>query len=243
MPIAPTAASFKWDLPTGLLACAAATLCLVPTVGFLLAWHQLVDLRAFTTWVTLPALVLLGLSEAALRRKSPLLFNRFAAGLLGGLAGTLALDAVRWPAAHLFKGAPDWVPLIGQYLTHETIGIAPTGRAVALGVGYHYLLVGALLGAAYSLVLGRGRWTWAVASALVASVGFMVLPQASLLAVATGFDLPTANVTWTLAFLAGGLVLGVVVQRLGRTVTNALYVVFLREEPVEALAVTPRFEP
>ena len=225
--------SFKWDIPTGVVAIVAAVLCLVPTLGFLMAWHMQVDLRTFTLFATLPALVLLGACELFLVNKSPLLFNRFATGLVGGVAATLALDLIRLPGELLFKGAPDWVPMIGQHLVGDIIGIAPSPTAVLLGYGYHYLLIGALQGAAYSLVLGRGRWYWGTALGAVAGVIMAVLPQAQLLTVARGFDLMVASALWVTAFTVAGTVLGAVVQRLGRTVTNAFYVVFMREEQVE----------
>lgn len=225
--------SFKWDVPTGAVSIAAALLCLVPTLGFLMAWHMQVDLRAFTLFATLPALVLLGACELFMVKKSPLLFNRFATGLVGGVIATLVLDLVRLPGELMFKGAPDWVPMIGQHLVGDIIGIAPTAEAVALGYGYHYLLIGALQGAAYSLILGRGRWYWGTVMGAVAGVVMVLLPQAQLLTVARGFDLFTASALWLVAYTVAGTVLGAVVQRLGRTVTNAFYVVFMREELVE----------
>jgi hypothetical protein len=231
--------SFKWDLSAGLVALIASTLCLVPLIGFLLAWHMQVDLRSFTLFATIPALVALGACELFLVRKSELLFNRFAAGLTGGLLATLAFDLVRLPATMLFKGAPDYVPMIGQHLVRETIGIAPSATATALGYGYHYLLIGALAGAAYSLTLGRGRWDWGALAGLALGIGFIALPQAQLLTVGRGFDLTTASLTWVAAFVAGGAVLGGVVQALCRTATNVLYVVFMREEPVEVAGRAP----
>ena len=233
MAIFDRARSFTWTFNMGLVALLAATFCLVPTAGWLLAWHMQLDLGAFMLYAVVPALVALAACELYLASRSPLLFNRLVAGLVGGVAGMLAFDLVRLPGAYMAKWAPDWVPLIGQHLLDETIGIAPTMRASALGVGYHYLLIGALMGAAYSLILGKGRWWWASATALVAGIGFMFLPQARLLTVATGFDLIVANITWAIAFAVGGAVLGGVVQWLGRTRTNAFYVVFAREKPVE----------
>lgn len=225
--------AFTWDVPAGVVALIAAALCLVPVIGFLLAWHQQVDLVAYTRFATVPALILLGACEYYLTSRSRLLFNRFAAGLVGGLIATLVFDLVRFPAAYLFKGAPDFVPMIGQYLTHETIGIAPTLRAVLLGYGYHYLLNGALIGAAYSLALGKGRWYWGTVLGAIAAVGFVLLPQAQLLTVATGFNLGLTSMIWAAAFLCASTVLGLLVQRLGRTAANAFYVVFMREELVE----------
>lgn len=235
--------SFRWDLSTGLATCAAAVLCLVPTIGFLVAWHMAVELPTWTRWATLPALFALAGVEYYLVSRHPALFNRLATGLVGGLAAVAALDVVRLPFAWLMKGAPDWVPLIGQYLAREPIGIMPSTTALALGYGYHYLLVGALLGATYSLTLGRGRWYWAMLIGGVCGLGFMALPQARLLAVATGFDPVFAGGVWLGAFLVAGAVLGAVVQALGRTTTNALYVVFLREAPLEVPQAAGRRRP
>ena len=227
------AQTFRWDLTTGLATCLAAALCLVPVIGFVAAWHMAVDLPAWTRWAVLPALLALGALEFYLVSRHPALFNRLSAGLIGGLAATFALDLVRLPFAWLTKGAPDWVPLIGQHLAREPIGIMPTATATALGYGYHYLLIGALIGATYSLLLGKGRWYWAMAVGGALGLAFSAMPQARLTAVAMGFDPMVAGAVWVAAFLAAGAVLGLVVQALGRTVTNALYVVFLREEPLE----------
>lgn len=225
---------FTWNIPTGLVALAAALLCVLPTIGFMLAWQQLVDLAAYTRFVTVPALVLLAVCEYYLTRRSPLLFNRFAAGLVGGIVATLVFDLVRYLPTYAMHGAPDYVPMIGQYLTHEMIGIAPTTRAVLLGYAYHYVLVGALLGAAYSLVVGRGRWVWGLVLGALAAIAFDLLPQAQLLVTATGYRLETALGTWAIAFLAAGTVMGLVVRRWGATRANVLSVVFLREHPIEA---------
>jgi hypothetical protein len=224
---------FQWDRHTGLVAVAAALLCLVPTAGFVLAWHQLVDLKAFMTWAILPTLALLGMCELYLVSKSPLLFNRLTSGLVGGVAATFALDAVRLPASYLMKGLPDHVPMIGQFYLGEAAGIAPSWQAMVLGYGYHYLLVGALLGAAYALVVGTGRLNFAVALGVVAGLAFVALPQFQLLTVATGFVLPTAAVLTAVAAIAAGAVLGTVVKRMGTTRANALRVAFLRARPVE----------
>jgi hypothetical protein len=226
---------FRWDFPVGLVALIAAVLALVPTLGWLLALHMRVDLGAFTRFATLPALLALAACEVYLTRRSPLLFQRFASGLVGGVAGTAAFDVVRAPATFFFHGAPDLAPMLGQYLRGETFGIQPTTTAWVLGYAYQYMLVGALVGAAYALALGRGRWYWAAIAGVLAGAGFTQLTPVRMLAFAEGYTLTTALTTLGVAIAAGGLVLGLVVQALGRTSTNALYVVFLREERVEAV--------
>lgn len=230
------AAAFRWDLYSGFITLVAALLCAVPLLGFVLAWHMQVDLPTFTRYVAVPGLVGLAACELYLVHRHPLLFNRFSTGLVGGLAATLVFDLLRLPAAWGFKGAPDYVPMLGQYLVGETIGIVPSLRAAVLGYSYHYLLIGALLGAAYSLVVGRGRWYWGTACGLAAGLAFVALPQVRLLTVATGFSPVVASLVWIVAFIAAGTTLGAVVQALGRTRSNALYVVFLREHPLEVPA-------
>jgi len=227
--------SFRWDFPAGLVAVLAAGLALVPTLGWLLALQMRVELGTFTRLATLPALVALAACELYLTRRSPLLFQRFAGGLVGGLVATAAFDLVRAPATFFTHGAPDLAPVIGQHLRGETIGIAPTGAALALGYAYEYLLIGALLGAAYALAVGRGRWYWAGIAGVVAAVGFTQLPQVRLMAFAEGFPLTSAMAALGAALVVAGVVLGLVVQRFGRTTANVLYVVFLREAPVEEL--------
>jgi hypothetical protein len=226
-------APLRWDFAAGLAALCAAALCLVPTIGAVLAWHMRVDLLTYARFAILPALVLLGACECYLVSRHPDLFNRLTSGLVGGLMATLAFDAVRVPAAYLFHGAPDFVPQFGQMLLGETVGIAPSFQAVALGYGYSYLLVGALLGAAYALVIGRGHWWAGLGAGLVLGLALTSLPQFQLLAVATGFDLPKASAIDAGALALSGLLLGNIVQRLGRTRVNVLRVVFLRESAVE----------
>ncbi|MDB5098751.1 MAG: integral rane protein [Cyanobacteria bacterium RYN_339] len=228
---------FRWDPTTGLATLAAAALCLVPAAGALAAWHLQVDLAAVLRWAVLPALLLLGALEVFLVNRSPLLFNRLAAGLAGGLVATLGLDLVRLPAAYLFHIVPDVVPTLGQLALGETIGIAPSLAAYAVGYGYSYLLIGALLGAAYSLVLGKSHWQRGLAASLAAGLAFAFLPQFQLTVVGMGFDLVAASTVVVTAFAAAGLLLGSLVQRFGRTEANAFRVVFLRTTEVEELAV------
>jgi hypothetical protein len=226
--------SFQWTPTAGWVDLIAAALCLVPTIGFLLAWHMQVDLLSFTLIATVPALACVGLCGYGLIRTSPIFFNRLFAGLVGGLVATVAFDALRFPATTQFKGVPDYVPLIGQHLLRETIGIAPSVQAVVLGYGYHYLLTGALLGVAYSLVSGRGHRVWGLLLGVLAGLGFIALPQFRLLSVAEGFNLDLASLQMVLAFTLAGGVLGAVVRALGQTKANVLSVVFLREAPIEA---------
>lgn len=209
-----------------------AALCLVPAIGFLLAWHMQVDLRTFTAVVTVPALVALMACEMWMASKAPQLFNRVARGLVGGVAATLAFDLVRLPGAYLVKGAPDFVPMIGQHLTQEMIGIAPSLKALLLGYGYHYVLMGALLGVAYALVAGRVRRAWALPAGLGLGLAFALLPQFQLLSVATGFSLQTAIAIALGAFGLAGAVLGAVVHS-GRGTPQITQVTFLPTMRVE----------
>ena len=227
--------AFRWDSAAGLVALIAAMLALTPTIGWLAALHMRVDLASFTRVAVLPAMLALVACEIYLTRRSPLLFDRFTSGLVGGLAATVAFDLVRAPATWLFHGAPDLAPIMGQYLTGEVVGIMPTPQAALLGYAYQYVLIGPLLGAAYALAVGRGRWYWAAIAGGLAAVSFISLAPVRLISVAEGYRLSVASIHLGLAIVVAGVVLGVVVQALGRTTTNVLYVVFLREERVEAL--------
>jgi hypothetical protein len=193
-----------------------AALALVPSAGFLLAWHMQLDLAHFAAVAILPALVALMACETWMATHRPEMLRRLVAGLVGGMAATALFDAIRLPAAYLAKGAPDFVPMIGQFFLHETIGIAPTAKAVMLGYAFHYLLIGALVGGAYGLVAGRMHRSWAALAGVVVGLGFTLLPQFQLLAVASGFSLLTAGAVMMAAFAGAGLVLGTVVKRLDR---------------------------
>lgn len=230
-------ATFRWDLGSGVVSVLAAVLCLVPTLGFLAAWHLQVTLADFTRWATIPALLALAACEFYLVRRSPLLFNRLASGLVGGLVATFAFAVFHAVGSWVFGGAPDFGPVVGQHLRGELIGIAPSAPATGLGYAYEYLLMGSLLGGAYSLLIGRGRWYWAMACGIVAGIGFVLLPQFRLFTVAMGFSLGTVSAIYVVSAVLAGAVLGAVVHRLGRTQANAFYVVFLREEQVERLGL------
>lgn len=225
--------NFAANQLAGRLDLIVAALCLIPTLGFLMAWHMQVDLKLFTAFVTVPALIALMACEVWMVNKAPELFNRVASGLVGGVVATLALDALRVPAAYLLKGAPDYVPMVGQNLMHEMVGIAPSLKAVVLGYGYHYLLMGALLGAAYALVAGRVRRSWSLPAGLVAGVAFAFLPQFQMLAVATGFSLPVAMAIVAVGFGLAGAALGLVVDG-GRRRARVMQVTFLPELAVES---------
>lgn len=229
------APTFRWNPATGLATLAAAALCLIPALGALAAWHMTAEMGSVMRFAILPGLLLLGAVEAYLVRRHPLLFNRLAAGLAGGLVATVAMDLVRLPAIYAFHAMPDVVPQVGQLILGETLGIAPTTGAVALGYAFSYLLVGALLGAAYSLVLGKARWQRGLAAGLGLGLGFAFLYHFQLMVVAMGFSLLPAVIATVASAAVFGLVLGLVVERLGRTKANAFMVVFLRTEAVEAL--------
>jgi hypothetical protein len=225
--------TFRWDATAGLASLAAGVLCLVPTLGVLAAWHMQVDMAAFMRFAVLPTLVLLAACEFYLINRHPLLFNRLAAGLVGGLAATAAFDLIRLPATYVFHLAPDFVPVWGQLLLGEMVGVAPSTGAIALGYAISYLLVGTLVGAADSLTLGRSTWRLGLALGLAAGLAFTLLPQFGLLTVAMGFAIFPASASVTAASTLGGLVLGAVVQRLGRTRANVINIVFLRTEVTE----------
>lgn len=218
---------------TGAIEGLAALLCLVPAVGFLLAWHMQLDLKAFTTFVTVPALLALMGCELWMAAHRPTLLKRVAAGLVGGIAATAVFDAVRLGAAALFQSAPDHVPMVGQHLLHETIGIAPTAKALLLGYGYHYFLVGALLGVAVALVAGRVRRSLGLAAGLALGTAFAWLPQMQLLSVGTGHMLDTVLVTLVAASAAAGLVYATVLGRVQPPTKGRLHVHFLRQTHAE----------
>ncbi|MNS34077.1 hypothetical protein D3C72_661990 [compost metagenome] len=211
-----------------------AALCLVPAVGFVLAWHMQVDFATFARFAILPALLALVACETWMARKAPAMLKRLAVGLMGGLVATAAFDLVRLPASLLFKGAPDYVPLVGQHLLGETIGIAPTAKAVMIGYGFHYLLMGALLGGAYALLAGRVHAAWGLGAGLLLGVAFAALPQFQLLSVGSGFSVEVAMAVVVAAFGAAGAILGTVVDGLGRANPTVTPIGFWRETPIEA---------
>lgn len=221
-----TALTDRLDLVT-------AALALIPATGFLLAWHMQLDLGRFAAVAILPALVALMACETWMATHRPELLRRLVAGLLGGMAATAAFDAIRLPAAYLAKGAPDYVPMIGQFFLHEMVGIAPSAKAVMLGYAFHYLLIGALVGAAYGLVAGRMHRSWAAIAGVVAGLGFVALPQFQLLTVATGFSLVAAGAIMMAAFGVAGLVLGTVVKRVDRPSYRVGHVTWLPTRQLE----------
>lgn len=104
-----------------------------------------------------------------------LLRHRIAIGVAGGIALTLALDAVRIAGVHLGY-LPDSVTMFGNLITGVMPMQDPTPSSYALGAAYH-LFNGIAFALVYSIGFGYTRWWGPVLySVLFIETGMMILP-------------------------------------------------------------------
>lgn len=213
-----------------------APLALLPAAAAVLAWGMAVDLAQVVRWGLLPFLLALGLAEATLARRQPGAFTRFAWGLGAGLVAVATWDTVRLAAGAAFRAIPDFVPMWGQMILNEPIGIAPSLAAVALGYGYHALLIGALGGGAVALLAGRrlSAGTGALGGAVL-GLGLALFPQFQLLTIATGRGLWLACATAVAGLALAGAVYGAIMKRWAPA-PAARGIVFLRHGQKRAAA-------
>ncbi|GHE39198.1 hypothetical protein GCM10018771_19600 [Streptomyces cellulosae] len=101
--------------------------------------------------------------------------DRIAVGVVGGIALTLALDAVRIAGVHLGY-LPDSPTMFGNLITGAKPMADPTALSYTLGAVYH-LFNGISFALVYSIVFGRTRWWGPVLYAvLFVETGMMTLP-------------------------------------------------------------------
>lgn len=146
--------------------------------------------------------------------------RRITVGVVGGIALTLALDAVRIAGVHLGY-LPDSVTMFGNLITGAMPMAEPTAAGYTLGAVYH-LFNGISFALVYSIVFGRTRWWGPVLfSVLFVETGMMTLPPMEPAFGPFGLDkygtvLNGYYLVTLLAHLAMGLALAAVLHTMAR---------------------------
>ncbi|MBI3973468.1 MAG: hypothetical protein HY332_19520 [Chloroflexi bacterium] len=168
-------------------------------------------MAGFTTYVLLPALVVLVLVYFFARQHHPELANCILAGLAAGVVATVALDAVRLMGFWLRWFPANLPPMFGMLILGPQ---SSPGQGEFVGYLYHFLN-GASFGLLYTLIVGRGRLSWAIGWGVVIWLLMMISPPLLLMGVGPfGVNFgPGLVVTAFVAHVAFGVALGWLVER------------------------------
>ncbi|PJB81350.1 MAG: hypothetical protein CO090_03340 [Acidobacteria bacterium CG_4_9_14_3_um_filter_49_7] len=135
-------------------------------------------------------------------------------GIIAGLVATLGLELVRQIGFHM-GGMPGDMPKLLGVLLFNRFAQGPSLLSNIAGYAYHFWN-GAAFGVIFSLIFGRGRVWLGTFFGVLIGIGFMVSPVAIALGVGYfGIDFGWGfAATVTLAHIAYGLLLGLVIHRL-----------------------------
>lgn len=165
----------------------------------------------YTTYVLLPALVILAVVSVFALARYPGLANLILAGLAAGAVATVALDAVRLTGFGLRWMPANLPPMFGMLILGPQSSPA---QAQVVGYLYHFLN-GASFGIMYTLAVGRGRLWWGIGWGIVIWLLMMISPPLLIMGVGPfGVKFgPGLVVTTFVAHVAYGAALGWLAQR------------------------------
>jgi hypothetical protein len=168
-------------------------------------------MAAYTTYILLPALVILGITYVYARARYPGLANCIWAGLAAGAVATLALDAVRLAGFGLRWMPANLPPMFGMLILGPQSNPA---QAEVVGYLYHFLN-GASFGLIYTLAVGRGYVAWGIGWGVVIWLLLMITPPLLMMGVGPfGVNFgPGLVVTTFTAHVALGAALGWLARR------------------------------
>lgn len=166
-------------------------------------------------WLLLPSLLLLALvGIAATVSGMERLRNRLWAGIWIGAATTAALDVIRLTGFQMGY-MPGDLPRMFGVLILDQMARGPSTTSDIVGSLYHYW-VGACLGIAFTVIMGRFRWWGGLIWGLIVELGMMITPP-MVIAMDTGyFGLKKGYgilVVTMLAHIAFGAALGMLSER------------------------------
>ncbi|MBI2939198.1 MAG: hypothetical protein HYY04_02070 [Chloroflexi bacterium] len=168
-------------------------------------------MAGYTTYVLLPALVILGVVYLYARANHPGLANCILAGLAAGAVASIGLDVVRLTGFSLRWMPANLPPMFGMLI------LGPMSSPVQAGiVGYLYhFLNGASFGLIYALAVGRGRLSWGIGWGIVIWLLMMVTPPVLMMGVGPfGINFgPGLVVTTLIAHIVYGAALGWLAER------------------------------
>lgn len=151
-------------------------------LAFPLAEIGVASLDRLAYLLILPSAVVLFTSWALLRRRGDTeLATLLSRGAMGGVVGTLALEAVRYSGFRL-GFMPGNLPRLMGVLLLDRFALGPSTASDLAGFAYHFWN-GACFGIIFTLLAGRhSRW-WAVPYGLGVGLGFLASPVAQALGV------------------------------------------------------------
>lgn len=190
----------------------SAAACTLAGLGALVAHVAgILEMPYFLSFIGVPSLLLLFMIAVFARRiHAGMFLTVLAVGLVGGLAGTVVYDGVRFLLSGLGLFNYDGfqaIYLFGSWMTSTEV----TSTAAAVGGWLYHFWNGMSFGIFYALIVGKGIWIYGVVYGL-----FMEL---AMLGLFPFFVQITDKVDFIALSLIGhlfyGLVLGIVVQRYG----------------------------
>ncbi len=190
----------------------SAAVCTLAGLGALVAHVAgVLEMPYFLSFIGVPSLLLLFMIAVFARRiHAGMFLTVLAVGLVGGLAGTVVYDGVRFLLSRLGLFNYDGfqaIYLFGSWMT----GTEVTSTTAAVGGWLYHFWNGMSFGIFYALIIGKGIWIYGAVYGL-----FMEL---AMLGLFPFFVQITDKVDFIALSLIGhlfyGVVLGIVVQRYG----------------------------
>jgi hypothetical protein len=191
-----------------------AATCAIAGLGALVAHvFGVLEMPYFLSFIGVPSLLLLYMTAVFARRlHSGVFLTALRVGLAGGLAGTIVYDGVRFGLYQTGVFNYDGfraIYLFGSWMTRSDVSSVPA----AIGGWLYHFWNGASFGMFYALMVGRAPWFYGVMYGIVMELCMLGLfPM--FLRVSDRADFIALSLIGHLFY---GLVLGVVVQRYGRS--------------------------
>jgi hypothetical protein len=129
----------------------------VPIWGVLLAPSRLISVPEYLIIAGGIALLMIIVTLVYAKMNNRILLNRFIIGYIGGLVGTGVIHIFLQIVVITGMG-PNLIYVLGNLALGRGLQETPSTSALVMGLIYHYLLNGAAWGAAYGILIGKGRW-------------------------------------------------------------------------------------
>lgn len=203
----------RFSISEALLTAAALLSALIsPALLAVALWPGMPDVPLLARWALLPSLVLVFVvAAAAYHLRLQRLANRVTTGLWIGAVATAFLDAVRI-AGFERELLPRNMPRVFGVILLDTVPAPPTLLSDLLGCLFQYWL-GACLGLSYTLVAGRSRWWLGIVWSVILGVGLIAAPPMIVAMDVGHYARQWGLATGLLAYVAFGVVLGLLGER------------------------------
>ena len=186
-------------------------------------FYGLCSMRRFTTWVSLPAMIVLGLMGVVDRvRGDGRMAREMVVGAVAGLVAAVAYDVFRLPFVFANEcGIASVVPSLKLFKVFPRFGAMILGEpleqprysmlAYLRGWTYHFSN-GLTFGVMYAAMIGdasRRHWGWAIVLAVVLEMGMLFSPYPQVFGIHVGVPFLVVTVAAHFVF---GIVLGLWVR-------------------------------